>query len=338
MLKLNKKGDGIPWNALLAIAAILLVVNIISGGTFPGNFLGQTQTATGGAATGNGVSDGTGVTATTSCPGISGVVLTAGPTEEKWATTATTSEWHQLYLDGKSQPLMKDAATKTVAPGTTYDIYYAFNSSTYYAAKASGVAGCYDFRTADNDGNKYQLYRADTAPTISIYNRHNGNLNTPADNGTLDSGDSKTMNMDISITAGKAISPYSKLVVVLQGNSTAYEKLSIGSYDSTPCPNNAAALADFTTSSTWCYEIPYSKFTVGSDGTYSTLTTGLNIKVQSGVNPVATSGSGAYMVNGTIQDEDYYKHTITQVVGYGVQDNTNTEQGFTSIEFGFYPQ
>lgn len=316
---MNKRGEIKPW-VLIVGALFLAYLFVPSVGSFVnGLFKGEAAPA---------AETGTGALRPDRCY-IEDTTLTVGPAERMFVpTTKATTSYHRVFKNGVDKGLYADGATLTVNPGDKLAIYWAENDTTYYAAKQEFSVPCAGEVTAGEmpDSNAYKLYFNGTGVTIRAFNTNNGNLNSVTDNQTLAAGDVKTMPLEIEGVYQKAVSPYGKIIAVIEGNKSAYDDLKIIGGTAVGKPDQFTVRnAD---SQAWAFEI-------SNIMSSATIKDSLLIDVDDTVDPLAADAQ-ADEITISLFDQDWFQNSDTGVMEYGVETNRDADVGFQKISKTIY--
>lgn len=182
------------------------------------------------------------------CPDSS-VTMTVGKVQEAYnPSTDVSTTNHRVFTKENGgvwvdQGLFKDAATKSVKVGSSVIIVYAENDTNagtgtsnggHYASAVKLTVPCGAFSTAEFDNAvKKESYLYDVQGTytsrlsVRAYNTNNGNLNSNDDAQSLTSNDAKTMKIEFEGSTEDAISPAGSVIIVIEGNKTAYDQLKL---------------------------------------------------------------------------------------------------------------
>ena len=98
------------------------------------------------------------------------VTLTVGPMQKMYApTTSVATEYARLFVEGIDEGLKVDSATKGVSWEDKVEVYYAENSSTYYAAKTAFEVPCKStINSQKYDGDAHKLYQLDGSTNLNF--------------------------------------------------------------------------------------------------------------------------------------------------------------------------
>lgn len=342
MFNNDKRGaaDSMKW---IVVAVIVAVGLSITGIWNIGNLFSAKQPVS--TTTGT-----TQLTSLTVCPDPS-VTMTVGPMKEKFSPgTSMASENSRVYKNGIDQGSKADSATMTVSAGDTIENIYGIASSTYYADADKFTAPCAPFDTATYSNGAHELWRADIAYQVDVFQTEDGNINNgDVENVTVNSGDEDSVTIKIVGAADQAISPPrhleasgSKIIVVATFNKSAYDETKFSftnGYPKVSVPAHHANNASDTSSLAW--EVPGCP-TAGKNT--CDLDLGKFIfKADTGVNPIGGgASSGGMLGEGDIRlsfyMEEFFRHTRDNSIQFGAEkdDGTHPNANLLSEEETIY--
>jgi len=308
----GKKGEmkAWMWIGIFAVGLYLLVPGFQStiNGFFDG---GDTQA----------VDDGSSVAQRPERCYIEDTTLTVGPAERMFApTTKATTSYHRVIKNGVDKGLYLDGSTLTANPGDQVAIFWGENDTTYYAAKQEFTVPCNGEVTAGEmpDSNAYKMYSNGTGVTVRAFNTNDGNKNTDGVNQSLSAGDVETLDVELRGVYQKAMSPYGKIVVVIEANKSVYDELRLGSFETATKPDQHTV--ENADKQTWTFEIP-------NLISNAQLDTNLVVDVDDTVDPTAVDDA-AHDILLTLYDEDWYQNSDTGVMEFGAETNRDADVGF----------
>ena len=219
-MAINKRGQNDSMRVLVVIALIV-------GGLWAWN-----SGLLGGASPAPAAAPQAGAAPLALCPEVK-VTSTIGPAKVNYVPgtdLSTGNVNHRVYLNGIDQNLKDDGSTMTVAPSDKMIIVYAENATAatsdtqLYSLKAEGVAPCRAFGTAaEFNGGDVKLWR-NASLTLQAFNEDDGDLNSGTNNQTIGLSDEVKFEIDIDADSERAYSPYGDMVVVVEANSTEFQR------------------------------------------------------------------------------------------------------------------
>jgi len=278
---------------------------------------------------GMGVDNGEDKVDPTEC-GQLGITMTVGPMQEKWnPSTSMSSKGARVYVNDVDRGVFADKATLSVNYADKIDIYYGENetagSAGYYTAHSSFNVPCTAaFSSADQDEKeKLVAQEAGTTLGFKLFCEDDGLLNAAGTTEDIDSGDVISMDFSIKPTFEDGWSPACPGVVVLAGNSSAFDELVIAGWKKVSVPNQHTL--DSSEHKAWAYEVPI--ISLPASGAYNPIEGSLTVDSK-----VASLGSTSqFDLNVTFYDCDYYRDTNTGVMKMGVEDDSGSDVGGDNI-------
>lgn len=326
-------GKGINWFAILVIAILAYafvppVHNWVNG------------------LVGIGGAPGTAAVAATGTPGTAaagticiydGATMTIGPMQKAYAPNyEVTGEYARVFVNSVDKGRKKDGSTIAVTYGDKIAIYYAENASGYYAAKQEFVVPCTaSFSTADSnlDGDKYKIIAngSTTSWKFQFYNDDDGELNTAGGSGPNESiaaADMSTNLLKLTWQSKSGFSPYGNAIITCRYNSSSYDELDLISTDvavtSIPTPtfrSNAISKAGFSMES---WQFP-------GWATESTKVVEFFLTIDSDdTNDPQEGATWLANVSCWLDDQDYFKNTVTGAMELGAETNEDADVGYTT--------
>jgi len=266
------------------------------------------------------------------------VTMRIGPMSKMYAPgTSVSGEFARLFVGGVDQGLKADSTTFGVSWKDDVNIYYAENSSTYYAAKTSFKVPCrstIDSATFDSDSHKLYQTDASTNLNLKIFNEDDGLLNngtggSNADTEALTAGDTVTLDASIQGNYQDAFSPYGAVYVTVKSNSSLYDDIQLTA---------TTAGYSFSDASTPQFRATSSSATGFNLKTFK-LNKGLisNQKVDFTVyidvddtNEPATENGGGEDITFYFDDEDWSRNSETGAMEFGTETNLDADVGDTT--------
>ena len=266
-----------------------------------------------------------------------GSVMTVGPSEKRYApTTSVTGEYHRVVVDGINRGLKIDGTTMDVTTptrvggtdGSDVAIFYAENSSTYYAAKQAFSVPCVSaFSTAARpDSDAYQLVTMATTSqvAVTVFNDDDGLKNTAANNETMAANDASNMDMKVKFSGKYGYSPYGAILATVVYNSSIYDEVSLTSVDTTV---SEGVTPDFRESESSASGYKLETFSFPGVEGLSVSEVNMNVYVETGSQgPTGTAASNDIAIY--FDDEDYFLNTETGDMELGSEDNDDTDVGY----------
>lgn len=276
-----------------------------------------------------------------------GAVMTVGPAQYRYAPTTAlgTGDFHRVFIDGVDRGLKADSSTIDVTTptriggtnGADVMIFYAENSTTFYAAKQAFKVPCVSAFSsgARPDSDAYKVIANGTSAdvTITVFDDDDGLSNNGGTNNES-MGASDTANLDVKINwpSKKGYSPYGKVYLTARFNTTAYDAggMELSSSDSgvtvseASTPTFRASLSSQTGYGlkTWTF--------AGYDA-LNTKVQHFNLHVETtATQPVIVDGTDGGNINLWLDDEDWFLNTETGIEELGTETNTDSNVGDTS--------
>lgn len=337
----GKSGKQGLWFWFIGAVVLYLIVPGFKG-TVDNLFAGIGTPTPSGAGAGIGTETGTGTGVGLIECIYDGTTLTLGPMEKKFApTTSVAGEYIRLLKNGKDEGLKVDGSTNAANYKDAITLFYAENSSTYYAAKHEFKVPCTSaISSADvnlDPNGLAKLYELDASAglNLKLYNDDNGNLNYGAggliaDNESIAVGDVVTISGSLQGSYQDAFSPYGNMLVTVRWNSTAYDKIDFTvntegytavSGAETPTFRSTANAATGFKLSTW--KVP---------GIISNKKLDFSLVLDAGDDTGDEPSTNGGDINFTIDDEDWYKDSTTGEMNFGPEDNSDVDAGFAGAK------
>ena len=257
------------------------------------------------------------------------ITMTIGPMEKMYSpSTSMSGEYARVFINGKDVGFKADSATMDVSWKDGIDIYYAANSSTYYASHAKFQIPCKStVNTAELDGGASKLYEIDASTNLNlkVFCEDDGLLNEGTGgssnvNETIAAGDTVQLEASIQGNYQDAFSPYGDIYVTIKYYSTDYDSFDLR-------PNTAGWT--FTPASTSNFR----SSNVSGAG-YSTATWKLSPGLRSNEKVFFTifvdaddTTNPSYDFLMYFDDEDWYQHSVSGAMEFGVATNLDADVG-----------
>jgi len=276
------------------------------------------------------------------CPGdcgcpFDGATMTIGPMKEKWNPSTTITTGARVFVEGVDRGVKADSSTMDVNFEDDIDIYYAENetaaSVAYYTSHSHFTVPCTSaFSTADQDGMEELIAVESSSNDLSfkIFCEDDGLLNSHASSEDISSGEVISLEFKFKPTFEDGWSPYCEGVFVVEGNSSAYDKLMVDGWTETTVPSQHTIYS--TINKAWAYEVPL--ITPPTSGSYETITASLTIDAKA----VTITNDTVSSINITWYDCDWYRNTNTGKMEQGVEDNDAADVGDGNIQDNVYIQ
>ena len=259
------------------------------------------------------------------------VTMTIGPLSKMYApTTSVAGEFARVFVEGADKGLKADSTTLGVSWKDKVEIYYAENSSVYYAAKSAFAVPCkstIDTKTYDGDADKLYQLDASTNLNFKFYNEDDGLLNADnTANEEIAAGDIVSISGVIRGQYEDAYSPYGGIYATMKYNSTAYDDIdfkvdtagfSVSDAATPTVRSNAASATGFALKT-----VKINKGLVSNEYLDYTLTIDAHDTNEPG-NQSGTSGDIIIYFD----DEDWFRNTDTGVMEFGPEDNDDAIVG-----------
>ena len=254
-----------------------------------------------------------------------GATMTIGPMKEKWnPTTSMAAKGARIFVAGVDLGVKADSSTLDVNYDDEVVVYYGENetegSAGYYTSKQVFRVPCTSAFTSASRGEEYKMVATEAAAgnmSLKFFNEDNGNLNADGDAETLAAGDVVQLETKYQPTYEDGWSPNCQGVVVLEGNSSVFDKLEFAGWTATATP--AQHTVNNTDMKTWSYEVPM--IALPPSGAYGIQSTSLLIDVGT-IDPGTQHG-----IYSCFYDCDYYRHSDTGAVLTGVETDTDGDVG-----------
>lgn len=256
--------------------------------------------------------------------------MTLGPAKAFYNSTSLTTAGHRLVVNGVDRGMYTDGDLVSVSPGNPakgtpadiVDIYYCYNTTpAYYATtKDSFTVPCKGaIASADYGTSKGKCYPQRVSNgTMKIFNEDNGNLNADADRETLANGDIVTLPFELTGNYETAYSPFGKIIMVLEGNTSDYEELKLVNGVVTAIPNQFALGKIYADGRAWAYEMPGCKSICNYKDNILIKTKG------TGTSGITATDS----IQITMYDQEYFVKK-DGTIGFGVEDDSYANVGLT---------
>jgi len=263
------------------------------------------------------------------------VTMRIGPMQKMYAPgTSVSGEFARLFVGGVDQGLKADSSTFGVSWKDDVSIYYAENSSTYYAAKSVFTVPCkstIDSASFDSDAHKLYQLDASTDLNFKVFCEDDGLLMQGTGGTSTESiaaGDTLTMDASIQGNYQDAFSPFGALYVTVKYNATVYDDVQLTA--STPGYS-------FSDASTPSFRSA-NNGTAGCNMDTYKLNKGLlsNQKVDFTIyidaddsNDPTGAANGEANITFYFDDEDWYRNSETGAMEFGTETNLDADIGDT---------
>jgi len=265
------------------------------------------------------------------CPDPS-TTLRIGPMQKMYTPgTSVSTEYARLFVGkpGKNlvdQGLKVDKDTIGVSWKDKIEIFYAENSSTYYAAKTAFAVDCAPtIDTANYDGDAHKLYQLDQSTNLNFkfFCEDDGLLNADTQEEEIANGDIVSISGSIRGQYEDAYSPYGGVYATIKYNSTAYDEIdfkvdtagfSVSDATTPTVRANAASATGYSLKT-----VKINKGLISNEYMDYTLT----IDAHDTNEPANTTG----IIRVYFDDEDWYRNTDTGVMEFAPEDNDDAIVG-----------
>jgi len=258
------------------------------------------------------------------------VTMTIGPMLKMYApTTSVATEYARVFVEGADKGLKVDKATEAVSWKDKVEIYYASNSSTYYAAKSAFNVPCKStINTQTYDGDAHKLYQLDASTNLNFkfFCEDDGLLNANASaEEEIAAGDIVSISGVIRGQYEDAYSPYGGVYATIKYNSTAYDDIdfkvdtpgfSVSDATTPTVRANAASATGYSLKT-----VKINKGLISNEYMDFTLTIDAHDTNEPGSEP-----EGSHIVI-YMDDEDWFRNTDTGLMEFGPEDNDDVIVG-----------
>ena len=307
----NKKGAlSTGW-----IIALIVVVLFVAVPDFQNAVMGIFKG--GGAAPTNDIFAG-------KCLEHDAITMTLGPVMQKYAPdTSITYLWDRLIVNGVDKGLKQDGTTMTVTFGDKIDMYYAENSSTYYAAKQSFTVPCAASFDTAGLGDEAQLF-SQVTPVLSVFNDDDSLKNTGTNNESMTADDTAQLELVMTFPGLGGFSPYGKVYINFRANDTSFEDVVL-SGDGVEDASTSEYRSKSNTSTgydLYTFAVPGREGKGALKESYTLELTTTSTLTATAAEP----GNSTILVS--LDDEDWYRHTKTGEMLFGPDNNEKADVGF----------
>jgi hypothetical protein len=245
--------------------------------------------------------------------------------EEMFNPTTSTGGDHRIWINGRDAGYIVEGSSMTVSPGDKYKILWVENSTTHYGKVTEGTVPCSGTLKLHE-----KLYDIDDGRAATTW------ANLFNDDGTLNTGSGTAYNL--SLAAGEVVDVEIHLkstfedsignpavefpnVLTCSVNTTAYDDLVLAGYDETskPAIRVSAASMDY-----YSWKLP----AIVSQEKVELL---LTIDVDNTNDPVDDSE----WITCYLDDGDYDRHSDTNEIIFGVEDDQDGNLGLTTGTHNF---
>ena len=256
------------------------------------------------------------------------VTMAIGPMSKMYApTTSVATEYARVFVEGADKGLQVDSATMGVSWKDKVEIFYASNSTTYYAAKSAFNVPCKStIDTQTYDGNAHKLYELDGSTNLNFkfFCEDDGllNANSSAEE-EIAAGDIVSISGVIRGQYEDAYSPYGGVYATIKYNSTAYDDIdfkvdtagfSVSDATTPTVRSNAASATGYALKT-----VKINKGLISNEYMDFTLT----IDAHDTNEPAATTGDIVIYFD----DEDWFRNTDSGLMEFGPEDNDDAIVG-----------
>jgi hypothetical protein len=260
------------------------------------------------------------------------ITMTLGPVMKRYdpgnagtPSTASNNIYDRVFIDGVDKGLKQDGTTLTVSAGQSVVIYYAENSSDFYAAKTSFEVPCSAAFDSGKYGeaNAYKLVAMKNI-TVVVFNADDSLKNTAIANETIVHHDEADMDMVITFPGVGGIAPYGKFYINVYANASVFDTITLtGEGVVEASPSTYRSKINATTQYVLnTFSIP------GRDGQGASKDT-FTLGFSTGASGLALDSSLGTNVTISYDDDDWYRNTETGEMVLGPSDNDKTDVGNT---------
>ena len=257
------------------------------------------------------------------------VTMAIGPMSKMYApTTSVATEYARVFVEGADKGLQVDSATMGVSWKDKVEIFYASNSTTYYAAKSAFNVPCKStIDTQTYDGNAHKLYELDGSTNLNFkfFCEDDGllNANSSAEE-EIAAGDIVSISGVIRGQYEDAYSPYGGVYATIKYNSTAYDDIdfkvdtagfSVSDATTPTVRSNAASATGYALKT-----VKINKGLISNEYMDFTLTIDAH-----DTNEPGAGGPGDIVIH--FDDEDWFRNTDSGLMEFGPEDNDDVIVG-----------
>ncbi|MBW2982360.1 hypothetical protein KY343_05755 [Candidatus Woesearchaeota archaeon] len=226
-----------------------------------------------------------------------------------------TNEYHRVLINGQDRGLFVDGSAITLTPNADeVEVFYAINSSSYYAAKDTFTAPCKSAFSSSEMGEAYRIYKSanedatNMTDFLACWNTLDNTKITDSAPQTTNASNYYNIRCDYAVPADEAFSPIGKPAVCVEYTS--------GNQSEPPIVNEGKTInkPDFlplssSSNTIKCFEIA-----------------GLVDEKKSLNLLISPSTEGGNYILYYI-DRDYYRHTQTREMSLDFEDNLGNDIG-----------
>jgi len=271
-----------------------------------------------------------------------GSVMTIGPADYRYRpTTSVTDQYHRVFVDGIDRGLKIDGTTMDVTTptriggtdGSAVEIYYAENSTDFYASKHVFSVPCVSaFASgARPDSDAYKLVANSTTRTsLAEFNDDDAlSNNCGTQNESIAADDSSNIDIKVTFPSKSGMSPYGDVIFSVLYNTSAYDEIELTSSDTVI---SEATVPQFRQSDNGSTGFGWKAFKfAGVEGMTTTIYR-FNLYVESGSNdPTKGVAMPSADIRYFLDDQDYYLNSDTGIMELGAEDNDDNDVGATTV-------
>ena len=272
-----------------------------------------------------------------------GSTMTIGPADYRYVPAeSVTNEYHKIFMDGIDRGLKADGTTMSVSTptriggtdGSAVEIYYALNSTDFYAAKQAFSVPCISSFSsgARPDSDAYKLIRNATDATIStaVFSDDEGlkmDDNNDGNNESLAASDACDLRYKVTFPSKKGYSPYGKIYLTVLYNTTIIKASTLDVTSSDTTVTKGATTPSHRVTASSATGKAFKTFTFPGVEGASTSVLNFNIHIDSkAVDPTFPGANTSIFLD----DEDWFLNNETGGMSFGPSDTDDNDVGDTS--------
>jgi len=239
-------------------------------------------------------------------------------------STSVTTEYSRVFVNGQDRGLVIDGSSMVVTPGKDkIDLFYAVNSSIYYAAYENFTVPCVSAFSTSEFGDGSKLLKSNNEDSSNISGNWNcetslGVKITATNTNDFVADEWDTIFCEIRSISDEVYSPYGKPAVCLEFNPADFDNVEIGNTKAFSTPQYVG-LTNANVNQSICYPIDSItdlgkiKYTISirADATYNT-----------------TSDAGH--IKQFLIDQDWFKNSDNGEMQFDYQTETYGDVGSTN--------
>lgn len=275
------------------------------------------------------------------CPTHDAITMTLGPVVKKFdqantyqPKTTSNNVYDRVFINGVDQGLKADGSTMTVSFGQEVCIYYAANSSDFYASKACFNVPCasaFSSSVPKNDKQETAAFAAGSVDsykivawknlTFNVFNQDDNLKNTQANNQSITKNDQKTMRVNINFPSAGGIGVPGKFYVNFRINGSMFDSVTVsGEGVQAASPSSYRAKLNSST------DLVYYTFSIPGVETQYTTMKDFYVTFDSAAT-VPADDSSSENISVTYDDDNWYRNTENGQMVIGPADNDRSDVG-----------